>query len=1225
MLGGKTGTQFYMECELDIDFASYNKALNYVIEKQPMLRARVLNNRTFYIEENLIYSIKVTNTTIDEENYIEKRREELSHKVFSDADFPLFSIEMLHLKNGKYYMFVNIDLVIADGQSAMIFSNQIKEHYLNGTEIDQQEEILLESIEKYKRLRKSKHFTNSKNYWLAKKEKDIIKKSDIYIKENNYHEGKFVRIEKFIDKMDYKKLVDNCKVQEINSSALLLYLFNVSMSHYSTADDFYTNVTLSLRPSSLKYKSVISDYTSTMLVQHSEREKDIRSNILKIQQNMMTGLRNRYFEGVDVIRLLSEKETQTMPFVFTSMLFDEELFFDNFYDIKYWISQTSQVYLDNQVKISHGTLHVSWDYAVEVIDGELLKNMFDLYIFLIEEYCQGMLDLNKKIDRYLPQRTSSLQLGDISDKKLEIDWSNMKYSNYVIERESIDPITLMNKTNEYYDLIGNYKIEKNFSKVRIGINSNKDIDNLAMFLAVWKQNDSICCINSSPNIYDSIIEDAGCNLIMIDGSIIEHDIQDNFIDFDEAYVLFTSGTTGRPKGVSVSYEAMLNTCQNIVEKFEIDSNDVVANVSKWSFDLSVFDILSPLLCGCKTQIYEKIDDKSNFEQITIWNSTPKIYEYAMKKHNLNNVKIAFLSGDVITTTLVSESMNKLKTCKIISLGGATEAGIWSVYFPIDRSKQVQYGYPLSNQKTCIISDKDEILPNYITGELAIGGKSLAGKYINTNRDSFFLMHGERWYKTGDQCVNFEKNGLRILGRKDKEYKLNGYRIDLIEIENQILKLTPIDELNLYIKKTVESDTLCCLYVNKEGKNIDFYNLLKKNLAMHTIPKFFIEIDQFSLTDNGKKDEAFIKNKIDEYFEGRVDRALNEVEVQVANIWNKVLNQEKKYLPYQSFFEVGGNSLYAGEVIYELNNTFNINIEIHKIFEYNSLESIARLVSDTSNGKNHKNRNLVMLRKGISDKTIVLIHAGSGEVAVYLPFCDYLDIKYNIYAIKYDKSELPMHPELKDFKQLASKYNQYIEDLDNIEYIGGWCIGGTIGYEMLSQQRKTKTTLLLINSLPPNQKSDEFTSFTISEELAFLAKHNFPLFGVRKEKSVEQLWSDITVKVGKNKIMFNMLKNMVPDNLKKLIPYFNEIDDSEKLISYINLFRGFESSRFNNYRQENKIENKCIYFNAIKESASNFLSWESLLPNMIVKNIDNDHIGIIQRCGIEQISNQMEVK
>lgn len=284
-------------------------------------------------------------------------------------------------------------------------------------------------------------------------------------------------------------------------------------------------------------------------------------------------------------------------------------------------------------------------------------------------------------------------------------------------------------------------------------------------------------------------------------------------DNNLAYTIFTSGSTGMPKGVMIEHRTVYNTILDINDRFNINEYDTFIGLSKLSFDLSVYDIFGAFYCGAKLIIIPDQYKKDpqvwlkliNQFQITIWNSVPTLFlmfinylqyfEPSFYKKAIRSLRLILLSGDWIPLDLPEKSWKLLKKrIDIVSLGGATEASIWSIIFPIKEMNQswqsIPYGYPLKGQNMYVLDEGFNMLPGNSIGELAIAGKGLARGYLNnkelTNAAFIHLPKTqERIYLTGDIGYLDDQKRIIFLGRKDSQVKLRGHRIEIKEIEKHL--------------------------------------------------------------------------------------------------------------------------------------------------------------------------------------------------------------------------------------------------------------------------------------------------------------------------------------------------------------------------------------------------------------------------------------------------------
>ena len=320
-----------------------------------------------------------------------------------------------------------------------------------------------------------------------------------------------------------------------------------------------------------------------------------------------------------------------------------------------------------------------------------------------------------------------------------------------------------------------------------------------------------------------------CRNIMIEDCLNtdENDIPSayNAESSDSAYIIFTSGSTGTPKGVEIQHGSALNTINDIQERYNFSENDCAIAVSAIDFDLSVFDIFGLLSVGGSILLLEEKNKKEPQEwikqikkyNVTVWNSVPALFEMLMysleEKQQLESLRLVMLSGDWVKKTVFADMKKHCPNSRLVALGGATEASIWSNYFEVNEVKEewnaIPYGTPLKNQKFRIVKDGKDTEVNEI-GELWIGGKGLAKGYAGEEELTakvFVTESGERWYKTGDSGY-FDSDGIMIFtGRIDQQVKVNGMRIELGEVESKLLALDNVKSATALVKKSDNASVL----------------------------------------------------------------------------------------------------------------------------------------------------------------------------------------------------------------------------------------------------------------------------------------------------------------------------------------------------------------------------------------------------------------------------------
>ena len=282
-----------------------------------------------------------------------------------------------------------------------------------------------------------------------------------------------------------------------------------------------------------------------------------------------------------------------------------------------------------------------------------------------------------------------------------------------------------------------------------------------------------------------------------------------------AYTIFTSGSTGEPKGVAIEHGQARTTIDDLARRFEPGPTDVVLGLSALSFDLSVWDIFGGLSAGARLVLPERGSEADpeqwlrtiETEGVTIWNSAPALAEmladYAESdperaRTALGSLRLVMMSGDWIPVTLPDRLRDLAPHAVVVSLGGATEASIWSIHHVVGdvhpQCPSIPYGTALDGQWFRILDGPDgEPVPVGVAGELFIGGHGVARGYLGDEEQTAerFRVHplyDERLYRTGDEGMWLPDGTIRFLGRVDRQVKVNGYRVELGEIDAALTRL-----------------------------------------------------------------------------------------------------------------------------------------------------------------------------------------------------------------------------------------------------------------------------------------------------------------------------------------------------------------------------------------------------------------------------------------------------
>lgn|GEM_PF-1649508 len=450
----------------------------------------------------------------------------------------------------------------------------------------------------------------------------------------------------------------------------------------------------------------------------------------------------------------------------------------------------------------------------------------------------------------------------------------------------------------------------------------------------------------------------------------------NITSDNHAYVIFTSGSTGVPKGVMVKHKPVVNIIEWVNRELQVKPDDKILFITSLGFDLSVYDIFGTLAAGAMIRLAtrEEMENQEtllkiiNEEQITIWDSAPAaiqqlLPELAATATSQTTLRLIMLSGDWIPVALPDVVRKHFRACEVISLGGATEAAIWSNYYRIGTVDpnwaSIPYGKPIQNAKYYVLDAYAMPCPIGIPGDLYIGGDCLATGYIGDQAltEKKFMpnpfVHGEKMYMTGDTARWMTDGNMEFLGRKDTQVKIRGHRIELGEIESCFRKCTGLTEI-LAIPialGTAASDKQLCVYYCSEqdwDKN-ELKARLGQELPAYMVPAYFVRLDRFPVNQNGKVDRKKLPAPHAEQERKQAPVVLNALHQKLIAICADTLQLPVEKIDIRdNFFELGGHSLNGTYFLNRVRSEFGVRVPLVDFFRQESLLELANNLPDDGN-------------------------------------------------------------------------------------------------------------------------------------------------------------------------------------------------------------------------------------------------------------------------------------
>lgn len=563
---------------------------------------------------------------------------------------------------------------------------------------------------------------------------------------------------------------------------------------------------------------------------------------------------------------------------------------------------------------------------------------------------------------------------------------------------------------------------------------------------------------------------------------------------DLAYVIFTSGSTGKPKGVMIDHRGAVNTIADLNDRLAIGPNDRILAISSLSFDLSVYDIFGLLGAGGAVVIPEAAFAKDPFHWcelielhgITVWNSVPALMQLMIEHATArsltpSSLRVVMMSGDWIPLALPQQIASLLPDTRIISLGGATEASIWSILYPIERMdpswRSVPYGRAMKNQSVHVLDQALNECPVWAIGPLYIGGVGLAKGYWRDGEKTTaaFITHpvtGDRLYKTGDLGRYLPSGDIEFLGREDFQVKIQGYRIECAEVEAALVDCQGVK--SAAVRAIVDKSgarRLVGYVVGSPNMEIpsaaQLQNALQARLPAYMVPSAIVTIPTMPLSSNGKVDRNALPSPELGLAEGnrRFVAPRNEIEFRLADIWQDLLGRDKVSVA-DNFFDLGGTSFTAMRLMARIQEATGKTLQIGTLIHSPTVEALASVLADTVT-KVGSDSHLVAISAAGRRRPLFLVHPVGGNVLCYVELARELGTDQPVYGLQ-APGLVQGEGVLASVEELAELYIAAIRKLQRHGpyYLGGWSFGGIVAYEMarrLSDSGEKVASVVMIDS------------------------------------------------------------------------------------------------------------------------------------------------------------------
>ncbi|KPA18710.1 plipastatin synthase subunit D [Candidatus Magnetomorum sp. HK-1] len=912
-----------------------------------------------------------------------------SNRPYDLKNAPLLRIEILRLSNDCHVILMNIHHIICDGWSLGVLENEILlvyQSFVHNKKIEMPPlNIQYRDYTAWQnKVLSDKNVKIHQRYWHDKLSGEL----PVINLPTDYQRGAVQTyngntLSHFFTENLTSELETYCKNNEVSVFMTLLTALKTLLYRYTGQEDIIIGSPIAGR-NHPDLEDQIGFYVNTLALRDKINGNDSFKKLLKkVKQTTTDAFEHQVYPFDRLVKELNIQRDVSRSPVFDIMMVLQnndikKIELDNL-EISHFEYETgiSQFDLTLNFINDENILCLYLNYNSDLFEKdriirfalhfeELLKNILnnhdqlinDLNILTASEKQQLLLNFNDTKTDYPADKT----IVDLFEEQVEKTPDNIAIiynNNYITYKE-------LNKTANVlaHHLIDHYQIQQ---EDLVGVMADRSEKMIISLLGILKAGCAYLPIDPAypQQRIDYMIKDSACRVLLSEEDFrLEtfniNNPQKKISIHNLAYVIYTSGSTGKPKGVMVEHGGFVNMCLAQISGFNISESDHVLQFASPSFDASLSEIFMALLKGAalvpiSKEIIDEPEDFINYlneNQVTVI-TFPPVYLNMLNKHPLPTVKTIITAGEAaVINDVIFYSKNK----QYFNAYGPTESSVCATYYKVDPKKNykelVPIGKPIANSSIFILDEALNLVPIGIPGEIYFFGIGLARGYLNRpelTKEKFIdnpFSSNEILYKTGDSGQWLPDGNIEFLGRKDDQVKIRGHRIELGEIENSLQQHPLIkDSLVLAIKTDRNTKELVSyLITQSEIVTEELRNFLKETLPDFFIPSYFVQLEKFPLTVNGKIDKKALPDPqdcSDLIAYNNYVPPQNEVEIILFKIWQNLFNKDKIGI-FDNFFTLGGDSIRAIQLVSHLQQV-NLKLKARDIFQYPTIAQLSKKV------------------------------------------------------------------------------------------------------------------------------------------------------------------------------------------------------------------------------------------------------------------------------------------
>ncbi|MCV6985431.1 amino acid adenylation domain-containing protein [Mycobacterium shinjukuense] len=782
-----------------------------------------------------------------------------------------------------------------------------------------------------------------------------------------------------------RTLIAGAHARGVTPAMALAAIFADTIGGWSAQGRFLLNVPLFHRePVHPDIDRVIGDFTTSVMLEVDVTENvSVADRARAIQRSMYESGSHAAYSGLEVLRDLGRYRGEPVlaPVVFTSALDLGELFADNviqtFGEPVWIVSQGPQVLLDAQVTELRGGLLVNWDVRESAFPHGLIDAMFTRFTEAVDRLADGDAGWDARAAVELPAAQAAVRAA-INATGGPASRRCLHQGFFEHAAASPDAPAVVWGVGDSAGVWRYRELAESSLAVAGALRAHGVRRGDAVAVQLPKGREQVLAVlgilaaggTYVPIGFDQpdrrrakILQTADVvAALTVDGADIGVPIPCVSIDAardhrqplpapeisdtgEIAYVIFTSGSTGQPKGVEVSHRAAMNTIDAVNEWFAVGGTDRALALSALEFDLSVYDIFGLLSVGGSVVMVDSERQSAatswvellRHHRVSILNCVPSMLDMILQLGGDRlgeSLRAVIVGGDWVGADLARRLATQVPGCRFAGLGGATETAIHSTICevagePPAHWATVPFGIPLRNVRCRVVAPSGRDCPDWVPGELWVGGANVAAGYRNDPERTalrFVDYDGVRWYRTGDMARYWPDGTIEFLGRADHQVQIRGYRVELGDVESA-LRTVPGVRHAVAAVVGANAPKLVAAVAGDPGGVGDIIAAVAELLPSYMVPTRVVVLEQIPLTSNGKLDRRAVTALLEPDASETEDASpRTDVEAALADIVAEVLGLTgpASVGVHDDFFALGGDSVLATTVIARVRDWLDID-------------------------------------------------------------------------------------------------------------------------------------------------------------------------------------------------------------------------------------------------------------------------------------------------------------